>query len=66
MDMNDITQKTEKELHELLQSSRGELEGHRFQSHEHQLKKVHRIREIKRDIARILTALRQKQQVKIV
>ncbi len=56
----DIKSKSDKELHELLAEKRGELHALSVQAHARQLKQVHQIDEIKKTIARIATALRQR------
>ena len=61
MDTAEFRQKTEAELHELLAERKAELERLIFAAHEQQLKKVHRPKEVRTDIARILTVLREKQ-----
>ncbi len=57
MDYTDITRKTEKELHDMLAEQREILRDLRFHASEGQLKKVRSIREAKKNIAKILTAL---------
>ncbi len=57
MDYSTLTNKTEKELHDMLAEKREHLRELRHKDSEHQLKKVHTLSEVKRDIARILTAL---------
>jgi len=52
-----LTNKTEKELHDMLAQKREHLRELRHKDSERQLKKVHTLSEVKRDIARILTAL---------
>ncbi len=50
------------ELQEKLREMREELFNLRFQKTIHQLENPMRIREVKRDIARVLTIIREKEQ----
>lgn len=58
METNDLKNKNEKDLQELLAQKRDLLRELRFKVSEKQLKDVREIREIKKDIARVLTFLR--------
>lgn len=55
--MTDLTQKGDKELHDLLEKTRVEFQSLTFKARENQLKDVRAIRKAKRLIARILTEL---------
>lgn len=59
MDYIDLKNKIKKDLTEMLLEKREELRNLRFSASSHQLKQVHKIKEIKRDISRILTALKE-------
>ncbi len=59
MDFKDLKNKTEDELKEMLSEYKGKLVELRFKDSNHQLKNVREIRQLKKDIARILTALSQ-------
>jgi len=59
MDFKDLQNNNEKELKELLAEKRGQLKELRFSAHSAQLKQVHKIDLAKKEIAQILTALRQ-------
>lgn len=58
MEINDLKNKNEKDLQELLAQKRDLLRELRFKVSEKQLKDVREIREVKKDIARVLTVLR--------
>lgn len=58
METSDLKNKNEKDLQELLAQKRDLLRELRFKVSEKQLKDVRQIREIKKDIARVLTFLR--------
>ena len=58
MEISDLKNKNEKDLQELLAQKRNLLRELRFKVSEKQLKGVREIREVKKDIARILTFLR--------
>ncbi|MCF6276809.1 MAG: 50S ribosomal protein L29 [Candidatus Magasanikbacteria bacterium] len=60
MKFEDLKNKSEKQLHELLSQKRNELRALRFQASENQLSKVRDIRETRKVIARILTFLNKK------
>jgi ribosomal protein L29 len=62
MDYTEIKNKSERELHDLLQKERITLRTLRFKSHDGQLKKVRSIREARQNIARILTAVKVAQR----
>jgi len=55
--IQDLAQKSEKELHDLLEKTRVEFQNLTFKVRENQLKDVRAIRNAKRTIARILTEL---------
>lgn len=55
--IQDLAQKSEKELHDLLEKTRVEFQNLTFKVRENQLKDVRAIRSAKRTIARILTEL---------
>ncbi len=55
MDWKEITQKSKTELDRLLQEKNQQLRDRRFKVAQGQHKDVREIREIKRDIARLLT-----------
>lgn len=57
MDINDLKNKSIKDLHELLFEKRDKLREFRFQAREGQLKNVREIRKAKTDIAQILTMI---------
>ncbi len=59
MDFKDLKNKTADELKEMLSEYKGKLVELRFKDSNHQLKNVREIRQLKKDIARILTALSQ-------
>jgi len=60
MKISEIRQKSKKELQELLKSNREKLRQLRFNLTSGKVKNVREIRQIKKDIARILTTLCQK------
>ena len=60
MDFKELTQKNKEQLMELLLKQREQLRLMRFKVAQRQLKKVHEIKQVKKDIARILTVLRGK------
>ena len=62
MKAKELRQKTIKELQELLQERRKRLAQLRFDLSLKKLKNVREIREVKKDIARILTLLKIKSQ----
>lgn len=57
MDILEIKNKSKKDLQDLLAEKQDKLREFRFQSNEAQLKNVRSIREIKRNIAQILTLI---------
>ncbi len=57
MKFQDIAQMSEKELHDLLEKTRSELQNLLFKARENQLKDVRAIRTAKQTVARILTKL---------
>lgn len=60
MDLKELKNKSEKELHRILAEKRDKLRDLRFKNTGYQLKKVRDIREVRKIIARILTLLNQK------
>lgn len=60
MDIQELVQKNPSELHRLLAEKRRELRELRFKVHERQLNAVHKMKLVKRDIARILTVINGK------
>lgn len=60
MEFKDLKNKKEGELHNLLAENRNKLRELRFKDANKQLKTVHEISELKKDIARILTLLNEK------
>lgn len=58
MDILEIKNKSKKDLQDMLSEKQDKLREFRFQSNEAQLKNVRSIREIKRNIAQILTLIR--------
>jgi large subunit ribosomal protein L29 len=61
MNTAEIREMTDEELLEELEEARGEKFNLRFQLATNQLDNTARIKEIKRDIARILTVLRERE-----
>ncbi|WEG34253.1 50S ribosomal protein L29 [Amygdalobacter indicium] len=61
MKMNTLIEKTDVELKEELAALKEELFKLRFQSATHQLTNTARLREVKRDIARVKTVIRQRE-----
>jgi large subunit ribosomal protein L29 len=57
MEMHDIEKKTDEELNGLVRELKAEMHDLQFQSANGQLKQVRRIRNIRKDIARIKTVL---------
>lgn len=66
MEFSELKNKSEKELKELLAEKNTELQEMRFKISERQLKNVRLVREIRKTVARIMTALSflKKAQVK--
>lgn len=60
MDYQEIGTMGENESKKLLAEQREELRLRRFQAAERQLRQLHMIRAVKKTIARLLTALKQK------
>ena len=60
MDYKEIKNKSVKELHEILAEERNKLRELRFKASENQLKGVSEVSKIKKNIARILTAINMK------
>ena len=64
MKIKELRQKKVGDLHKLLKSNREELRSLRFSISSEQEKNVRRIRDVKKDIAKILTILNTKEEVK--
>ncbi len=64
MKIKDLHQKTEKELNELLIESRYKLGKLKFDLSSKKIKNIREIRDLRRDVARILTILNQKNAIK--
>ncbi len=60
LQISDLQLKSLTELHEMLGAKREELRALRFSVSENQLKNVRGIRDVRRDIARILSAINTK------
>ena len=60
MKTNDIRKMSAEELNAKLKELKGELFNLRFQHAINQLENPHRIAEVKKDIARVMTILREK------
>ena len=60
MDIKELQHISEKQLHTMLSEKRNDVRELRFQSSEGQLKKVRSIRVLKKEIARIMTVLKQR------
>lgn len=60
MDMKELSTKNVSDLHRLLAEARDELRELRFRAHEQQLPQVHRIRVVRQNIARLITAINAK------
>ncbi|MEK7084245.1 MAG: 50S ribosomal protein L29 [Patescibacteria group bacterium] len=60
MKYQDLLQKTDTEIHRELAELRRSLHGLAAHAHIRQLKKVSEIQKVKRDIARMLTAIRSR------
>ena len=58
MDLKELRLKTKEQLMELLVNHREKLRMMRFKVAQRQLKKVHEVKIVKRDIARILMVIR--------
>jgi len=58
MDIQDLKNKSIKELHELLAEKRNELRELRFKVSEKQLKNVSEIKKVRKTIAQILTIIK--------
>jgi len=63
MRASELRQLTTPELHQRLDEAKAELFNLRFQVEASQLEDLSRIRSVKRDVARILTLLRERQLV---
>ncbi|MFA5318293.1 MAG: 50S ribosomal protein L29 [Patescibacteria group bacterium] len=64
MDIKELKNKSIKELHKLLADNRNRLRELRFKDGAKQLKNVRDIRNLKKEIAQILTLLNNKKNVK--
>lgn len=64
MNRTELKDKHDADLHELLLQMRGKLRTARFQMFEKQLKNVRDMRAVRKDIARILTVLRERRDEK--
>lgn len=62
MKMKELREKNEKEISKLLARARENLRDLRFKVSQKQLKNIREIRKIKKNIARILTIIKEKQQ----
>ena len=60
MKVKEIREMTSEELNAKLAELKGELFNHRFQHSINQLDNPHRIADVKKDIARVMTILREK------
>jgi ribosomal protein L29 len=60
MEFKELTNKSEAELQKMLAETRDELRELKFKDASHQLKDVRQVREAKKKIATILTALNTK------
>ena len=61
MKIKELREKSEKELKKLLASSREKLRDLRFKVSQRQLKNIREVRLVKRNIAKILTIIKEKQ-----
>lgn len=59
MDIAELKQKTQKELHELLAENRKKIMNFRFDKAAGKLKKHHQVSEVRQETARILTLLKK-------
>ena len=62
MKMKEIREKSDPELKRLLQSQKEKLRSLRFKVSQKQLKDVRQLREVKRDVARLNTETKRRQQ----
>ncbi|MFH1597475.1 MAG: 50S ribosomal protein L29 [Patescibacteria group bacterium] len=62
MKMKEIREKNDPELKRLLQSQKEKLRSLRFKVSQKQLKDVRQLREVKRDMARLNTETKRRQQ----
>jgi len=62
MKIKELNQKTKKELNDLLIENRRKLGQLRFDLASKKLKNIREIRELRRDVARIITILRQNEK----
>lgn len=60
MDVKDLRQKTDKELRDLLLEQRESLRKLRFKASERQLKNVREIRQVRRNLAQIMTVIQER------
>ena len=65
MDFTELKNRTEKDLHDLLAEKRGKLRDLRFKASEKQLKNVKSIKDVRVDIAQILTLLNSIKKTKV-
>jgi large subunit ribosomal protein L29 len=65
MKIKELRQKKVGDLHKLLKSSREELRSLRFSISSEQEKNVRKIRDVKKDVAKILTILNTKEPVPV-
>lgn len=63
MKIDEIRKKSEKELQKLLAEQRNELREMKFKVSTRQLKNYKKINQVKHDIARILMAMKEKNQL---
>lgn len=61
MNFKEIEKKSEKELNDLINDLRAELFSLRFKNKTQQQDQTHKIKLVRRDIAKALTALKQKE-----
>ncbi|MFA5420840.1 MAG: 50S ribosomal protein L29 [Patescibacteria group bacterium] len=66
MEFKELKNKKESDLHAILAKSRGELRSLRFKESNRQLKNVREMRNIKKNIAQILTLLNSNDNVSAV
>jgi len=59
MDIKELRNKKTSELHATLAELRNQLREYKFKVHEGQLKTVDKIKKIKKDIARVLTVIKE-------
>lgn len=64
MKIKELRKKTAVELEKLLKESQEKLREGRFKVHQNQLKNIREIRDVKHEIARLLTLIKEKGQNK--